>query len=71
MMKPWKEKPMKSCGKMAMLVIRNWSKNKVITLINQEKRPRVTRFMGRSKSLMIGLTILFSRSQTMLAVKIT
>jgi hypothetical protein len=44
------------------------SRKRVIRLTAQEKRLRVMRFMGRSSSLMMGLTILLSNNQMIAAV---
>lgn len=54
-----------------MPTIKNWSKNRVMTLTNQENNPKVIKFIGSNKSLIIGFTILFSKSQTTLAIRMT
>jgi hypothetical protein len=69
MVKPWYEIPAKSNGEMVIPETIRGSKKRVIKLTAQENKLSVIKFMGRRRSLMIGLTILFKRSQIMDAVK--
>jgi len=44
-------------------------RKRVRTLTVQEKKPMVMRLMGSKRTLMMGLTILLRRNQTMAAVR--
>jgi hypothetical protein len=61
--KPWALSPGKLYVETAMPPTMDWSKKRVIRLITQENRFKVIKLIGRSNSLIIGLTILFRRSQ--------